>query len=723
MATFRLSLRTGRLSVRLAVTIGVLVGLSILVLATVLNLRVIHSAEDRLRQSILDQGQALVQSVVTFMQAADFVAVEQIMRSVANTREVVSVYLTDPSGIVLMQAGRKLDGAPSMGHRMSPPASLETSLTMASAHPWFGDLLASGDFRYVFWSPVNDGGHIGWVRVEGLRGDIEQFKAALWRDALLVLVIFFALAMLAARALLRGPMRGLSAATRFAESLDARTRHHMPVASDSAELRRLSIALNRAARRLYFQHQHFEKNARFMESLAAALGEGVIATDANGATTYINARAGHLLGYSLVQMQGRNLHDLIHHQNFSGVPIPRDQCAMHGPAGRGHPFRSSTEAFVRANGESFPVAVASQPMYTDSEYVGDVLVFQDITERKREEAALLETNSRLASLIDCLQAGIAFVNEHGELLLSNRAFESILGCAPEASLEALSDVFADPQAFRVGVQACLAKREPVVGEPLALANGRFVERDFVPIYLFPDWPMDEDYRGHVWLYRDVTQHEATQHELRTAKEQAEQASAAKSQFLANMSHEIRTPMNAILGMVELALDTDLSPVQREYLGLIRMSAESELRIINDILDLSKIEVGRLDLENVAFDLSNLLRECLAPMALQSARKKLTLIVDLHPEVPATVKGDSTRLQQVLTNLVGNALKFTERGEVCISIEPGARRVPCDLRWPIRASALQATSWKAFSKNLPSPITPSLAASAARGWDFPFRAGL
>ena len=229
--------------------------------------------------------------------------------------------------------------------------------------------------------------------------------------------------------------------------------------------------------------------------------------------------------------------------------------------------------------------------------------------------------------------------------------------------------FKDPQQFFETAKDRVAQKVTVVGEILTLANGKIVERDFVPIYLFPDMPLDEDYRGHVWLYRDVSEHYRTRDELRLAKEEAESSSAAKSLFLANMSHEIRTPMNAILGMTDLALATDLSPVQREYLDLVKLSAEAELRIINDILDFSKIEAGRMELENIAFNLPVLLRETLAPLALQAAKKRLVLVADLFPETPTVVSGDGPRLQQVLTNLVGNALKFTEQGEVVVTVRP------------------------------------------------------
>ncbi|HJS74432.1 MAG TPA: response regulator, partial [Vicinamibacteria bacterium] len=249
-------------------------------------------------------------------------------------------------------------------------------------------------------------------------------------------------------------------------------------------------------------------------------------------------------------------------------------------------------------------------------------------------------------------------------------------------LEQSKHLFPAPENFVSRVEQVLKIGTLVRGEELSLGDGRVFARDYVPI-------VNQNYRAHLWQYRDVTDRKRAEAEILKSKFEAEKANNAKSSFLAMMSHELRTPLNAILGMTELSLDTELTSEQQEFLRTIQTNSENLLRLIDDVLDLSKIEANRMDIEQIPYDLRELVEEVAESLNVRAMMKDVDIVVDVDPHLPARIVGDPKRVRQVLVNLVGNAVKFTEEGFVSISVEiedwrPGDR---LDLAIVVRDSGI------------------------------------
>ena len=289
-----------------------------------------------------------------------------------------------------------------------------------------------------------------------------------------------------------------------------------------------------------------------------------------------------------------------------------------------------------------------------------------IAERKQAEKWLAERTNFLNSLIENTPIGIVAIDQDHAVQMCNPAFEQIFRFSQEEILgKRLLEFLSTPEVQ----EEVESNRDKLWQGQTTHIVTRRRRRDgsLIDVEAF-SVPLVTDRRvtGAVLLYQDVTERKRAEEALLRAKDAAEAASRAKSEFLANMSHEIRTPMNGIIGMTELALDTDLTVEQRDYLGMVKTSANSLLTVVNDILDFSKIEAGKLDLDLADFPFQRAIGETLKALGFRAHQKRLELAWRVAPDIPLYVKGDMGRLRQVLVNLVGNSIKFTEHGEIVVS---------------------------------------------------------
>ncbi len=304
--------------------------------------------------------------------------------------------------------------------------------------------------------------------------------------------------------------------------------------------------------------------------------------------------------------------------------------------------------------------------------IGTFGVSRDITEQKLTLQALRDSEFRTRMIVETALDAFIAIDSDGTIIDWNAQASKTFGWSPQQALgQPLSQLIVPPNvraAHQAGLERyLLTGQSRILGQRLEFTALHRDGHEFpVEITISP-----LRFDGHVLFaafIHDITKRKGAEADLREAKDAAESANRAKSDFLANMSHEIRTPMNAIIGMTELVLDTQLTPSQRDYLAMVRESGEALLLVINDILDFSKIEAGKLDLNTDVFSLRETLGDTMKSLAVRAHREHLELAFRVAADLPDSVVGDAGRLRQIIVNLVGNAIKFTQQGEVVLEVQ-------------------------------------------------------
>jgi PAS domain S-box-containing protein len=443
--------------------------------------------------------------------------------------------------------------------------------------------------------------------------------------------------------------------------------------------------------------------AELREALSAAQMGAWTWTQATGVITWDENL--HLILGRDPKQPDTNLDELPHF--FTAESWQRLAAAIDRAVATGNPYELDLET-LRPDGSKRCVIARGGPLRdSNGQMIGLRGTAQDITERKRAEEALRKSEQRARLISESIDDVFWMADTTiDQMVYVSPAYERIWGRSRES-------LYQDPKSFLEAVHP--QDRPRVLSDLQREKSGLPFDHEYR--ILRPDgslaWIWDRGFpvrdahhrvELYVGLAQDITERKRAAAELERAKEVAEAASRAKSEFLANMSHEIRTPMNGILGMTELALTTRLTPEQGEYLEMIKSSADSLLVVINDILDVSKIEAGKLDLELREFNLEEILGSALKVLGLQANSKGLELNLYMQPGMPELVVADADRLRQIVINLVGNAIKFTERGKVTVRVgcDPGKAGTIC-LRFSVQDTGIgipvekQRTIFDAFSQ--------------------------
>jgi len=389
--------------------------------------------------------------------------------------------------------------------------------------------------------------------------------------------------------------------------------------------------------------------------------------DFEGHIIRVNRAETLLLGYDSKSVEGRPIWELV-------SPELKDVCMrdvrkkLHGEMALGVFERE----YQTSSGEHLVMQIHESYLRDETGAIcGLRTVMLDVSEQRRAEARLKASEERWQLALRGTNAGIWDWDARTNTVFLSKRWKEMIGYAPEEFPDLPGEFERhihpeDAERVRDEIASHLAGKTPFYETEYRLRTKR---GDYVWIMARGQALWDDSGKPlrMVGSHTDITQRKREEVQLRQAKEQAEAANRAKSEFLANMSHEIRTPMNGIIGMTELALDTPLNTIQKNYLDCVKTSADALMTILNDILDFSKIEAGKLTLEEREFDLHEAVGDVMGTLGARAHQKGLELMLHISPELPDVIIGDPVRLMQVLWNLTGNSIKFTDKGEVLVDL--------------------------------------------------------
>jgi two-component system, sensor histidine kinase and response regulator len=432
------------------------------------------------------------------------------------------------------------------------------------------------------------------------------------------------------------------------------------------ELRRHLAELARAVEVHQQTEQRLLDSESFYQTLVESLPQNIIRKDPQGHFTFANQKFCQSINRTLLDLLGKSDFDLYptelagkYHRDDLRVMATRENL-------------DTVEAHQTSHGEKLFVHVIKTPLYDAAgQVVGIQGIFWDVTHRKKIEEALAYERDLLRALLDTIPDRIYFKDVHSRFLRCSSSMARRLGLAEPKGVVGKTDFDFHPvelaQEYYNDEQRIILTGQPLINK-LEKQHDTDGQDMWASVTKVPIYNQNGAVTGIIGISRDVTQLKQAEKELEKARDAALESARVKSQFLANMSHEIRTPMNAITGMTGLLLDTGLTREQTEYVETISNSTATLLAVINEILDYSKIEAGKIALERIDFDLRDTVESTAKMLGDIAQDKGLELACWIDQEAPRHLRGDPGRLRQILTNLLSNAVKFTANGEVIVRVE-------------------------------------------------------
>ncbi len=434
------------------------------------------------------------------------------------------------------------------------------------------------------------------------------------------------------------------------------------------EIGELSGAFYRLMAEREVAQQRTRDSETLIRNILERAPDAFVSCNSEGIVTEWNAKAEQTFGWRREEAIGSDI---------AGLLVP-ERLRQHHVAGMRAFAASGTGPIVnnrvrvpamRRDGSEVPVELSVGVLRDGDRYMATAFL-HDVSARIAYEEQIAASEKRARIIADNLPVLIAYLDREGRYQFTNSHYQRQWGIDPQSMLGKRVD------------EVSLGTSEPWRADLARALNGERIHYERATgqgdqvqhfmVDLVPDVAPDGTVAGAYLMATDITGRKNSELQQAASEKRAAAASRAKSEFVANMSHEIRTPMNAVLGVAYLLGNTELSSVQKKYLDMILASGKALLGILNDVLDFSKIEAGRMELAPMAFQLNDVLNAIATVMTLNAGEKNIELAIGVDPDVPAALVGDAMRLQQILINLVGNAVKFTEQGEVSLLVELAAR---------------------------------------------------